>query len=134
MASHHRHANFRRCALGVLALNDGRSGPDIAGVLRVSVPQLYNWALAWRELGLMGMLSGHVGGAPRKLTAPMLESAVQIACDDSLTLAKIAQRVKEQHPDAPSFSLSRLSVGLHAQGLSFKRNRLSLKKARSPAL
>ena len=110
MASHHRHANFRRRALGVLALNDGRSGPAISGVLRVSVPQLYNWALAWRERGLMGMLSGQVGGAPRKLTAPLLQTAVQIACDDSLTLAKIAQRVKEQHPDAPSFSLSRLSL------------------------
>ena len=129
MASHHRHANFRRRALGVLALNDGRSGPAISGVLRVSVPQLYNWALAWRERGLMGMLSGHVGGAPRKLTAPLLQTAVQIACDDSLTLAKIAQRVKEQHPDAPSFSLSRLSVGLRSQGLSYKRNRLSLKKS-----
>lgn len=128
MASHHRHANFRRRALGVLALNDGRSGPAISGVLRVSVPQLYNWALAWRERGLMGMLSGHVGGAPRKLTASLLQTAVQIACDDSLTLAKIAQRVKEQHPDAPSFSLSRLSVGLRSQGLSYKRNRLSLKK------
>ena len=55
MASHHRHANFRRRALGVLALNDGRSGPAISGVLRVSVPQLYNWALAWRERGLMGL-------------------------------------------------------------------------------
>ena len=52
MASHHRHADFRRRALGVLALNDGRSGPDICGVLRVSVPQLYNWARAWRERGL----------------------------------------------------------------------------------
>ena len=79
----------------------------------------------------MGMLSGHVGGAPRKLTAPLLQTAVQIACDHSLTLAKTAQGVvKEQHPDAPSFSLSRLSVGLRAQGLSFKRNRLSLKKKR----
>jgi len=75
-----------------------------------------------------------VGGAPRKLTASLLQTAVQIACDDSLTLAKIAQRVKEQHPDAPSFSLSRLSVGLRSQGLSYKRNRLSLKKTRSTAL
>lgn len=51
----------------------------------------------------MGMLSGHVGGAPGKLTASMLETAVKIATADSLTLAQIARRVKEQHPDAPSF-------------------------------
>jgi len=53
---------------------------------------------------------------------------VQIAYEDFLTLAKITQRDKEQHPDSPSFSLSRLSVGLRAQGLSYKHNRLSLKK------
>jgi transposase len=128
MASHHRHADFRRRALGVLALNDGRSAPDICGVLRVCTPQLYNWARAWRERSLMGMLSGHEGGAPRKLTTPLLDTAEQIVRGDSLTLAKIAQRLQEQHPDAPSFSLDRLSVGLRARGLSFKRNRLALKK------
>ena len=87
----------------MLELNDGRRGPDISGVLRVSVPKLYDWAQAWRERGLMGMLSGHVGGAPSKLTASMLETAVKIATADSLTLAQIARRVKEQHQDAPSF-------------------------------
>lgn len=134
MASHHRHADFRRRALGVLALNDGRSSPDICGVLRVSVPQLYNWARAWRERGVVGMLSGHEGGAPRKLTDGLLEAAAQLARQEPLTLGQIAQRVQEQHPDAPSFSLDRLSVGLRARGLSFKRNRLSLKKTRSTAV
>ena len=128
MASYHRHADFRRRALGVLALNDGRSGPDICGVLRVSVPQLYNWACAWRDRGLVGMLSGHEGGAPRKLTEALLQTAVQVARQEPLTLGEIAQRVQEQHPDAPKFSLQRLSVGLRARGLSFKRTRLSLKK------
>lgn len=134
MARHHRHADFRRRALGVLALNDGLSVPEICAVLRVSVPPVYNWARAWRERGLLGMLSGHVGGAPPKLTAQMLDVAEQVACQEPLTLGQIAQRVQEQHPQAPSFSLERLSVGLRARGLSFKRNRLSLKKTESTAV
>ena len=77
----------------------------------------------------MGMLSGHVGGAPRKLTASLLDTAEQIAREASLILGKIAQRVQEQHPDAHRFSVDRLSMGLRARGLSFKRNRLSLKKS-----
>jgi transposase len=128
LARHHRHADFRRRALGVLALNDGRSVPEICGVLRVSVPPVYNWARAWRERGLLGMLSGHVGGAPLKLTAQLLDVAEQMARQEPLTLGQIAQRVQKQHPEAPTFSVDRLSVGLRARGLSFKRNRLSLKK------
>lgn len=64
MSRHRRHADFRRRALGVLALNEGRSVEDISGVLRVTVPPVYKWARAWKERGLMGMLSGHVGGPP----------------------------------------------------------------------
>lgn len=37
MSRHHRHADFQRRALGVLALNEGRSVDDISGVLRVTV-------------------------------------------------------------------------------------------------
>jgi hypothetical protein len=58
----------------------------------------------------------------------MLDTAAEIARQEPLTLAKIAARIAERFPDAPSFSLDRLSTGLKARGLSFKRNRLSLKK------
>ena len=86
MSRHHRHADFRRRALGVLALNEGRSVEDISGILRVTVPPVYKWARAWRERGLMGMLSGHVGGPPRKLTAELLDVAERIARQEALTL------------------------------------------------
>jgi hypothetical protein len=65
----------------------------------------------------MGTLSRHESGAPRKLTTPPLDTAEQITRGNSLTLAKIAQRLQEQHPDAPSYSLDRLSVGLPARAL-----------------
>mgnify|MGYP001765348111 FL=1 len=133
MSRHHRHADFRRRALGVLALNEGRSVEDISGVLRVTVPPVYKWARAWRERGLMGMLSGHVGGPPRKLTAELLDVAERIARQEALTLGQIARKVHELHPEAPTFSVDRLSVGLRARGLSFKRTRLTLKKNATPS-
>jgi transposase len=128
MAKHHRFGDFRLRALGLLALNEGQRVVDICNILRVSDQPVYNWAKGWRELGLVGILDGHKGGAPVKLTAPMLDMAAQIATKESLTLGKIAARLRDDFPDAPSFSLDRLSKGLKARGMSFKRTRLSLKK------
>jgi transposase len=128
LSKHHRYADFRRRALGLLALNEGRSVVDIADMFRLSDQPIYNWARDWREKGLVGILDGHKGGAPVKLTAEMLDLAAEIARQEPLTLARIAARVAEQFPEAPTFSLDRLSVGLKKRGLSFKRTRLSLKK------
>lgn len=128
LSKHHHYHDFRRRALGLLALNSGRRVVDICEFLRVSDQPVYNWAKAWREKGLAGIQNGHKGGAPVKLTAELLDAAAEIARQEPLTLAKIAARVAERFPDAPAFSLDRLSVGLKARKLSFKRNRLSLKK------
>lgn len=128
LSKHHHYADFRRRALGLLALNSGQAVADIAAFLRVSDQPIYNWAQGWRERGLVGILGGHKGGAPVKLTPEMLEVAADIARQEPLTLAKLAAQLHERFPDAPTFSLDRLSVGLKARGLSFKRNRLSLKK------
>ena len=128
LSKFHHFADFRLRALGLLALNSGRSVIDIASFLRISDQPIYNWAKAWRKKGLVGILNGHKGGAPVKLTAEMLDAAAEIAEKEPLTLAKIAARIKERFPNAPSFSLDRLSVGLKARDISFKRNRLSLKK------
>ena len=128
MSRRHHFADFRLRALGLLALNDGQRVVDICKMLRVTDQPVYNWAKGWREHGLVGILDGHKGGAPVKLTAAMLDKAVQIACDESLTLGKIAARLKIDFPKADTFSLDRLSRGLKARGMSFKRTRLSLKK------
>jgi transposase len=128
MSKHHHFADFRLRALGLLALNDGHRVVDICKILRVTDQPVYNWAKGWRECGLIGILDGHKGGAPVKLTAPMLDKAVQIATYESLTLGKIAARLKTDFPEAQTFSLDRLSKGLKARGMRFKRTRLSLKK------
>lgn len=82
----------------------------------------------------MGLLGGHLGGRPPKLTADLLATAAEAARREPLTLREIAEVVRQTHPHAPEFSLDRLAAGLKREGLSFKRCRLSLKKKRSDAL
>ena len=128
LADHHPYPDFRRRALGILALAKGHPYALIAEILGVTAPTPYNWAKAWRARGLMGLLSGHLGGAPRKLTAELLDSAEQIARESPCTLAEIERRLREIHPQAPPFSRDCLAMNLKQRGFSFKRTRLSLKK------
>jgi len=128
MSRHHRFAGFRMRARGLLSLDEGVLPAVISQVLGVTVQSVYNWAKWWRKDGLVGILDGHKGGPPFKLTAELLDTAERIARAEPLTLAGIKQRVLELHPGAPEFSEDRLSVGLRKRGLSFKRCRLELKK------
>lgn len=128
LSMYHPYPDFRRRALGVLALAKGHPLPVVADILGVTPQTVYNWLKAWRTVGLMGLLSGHQGGAPAKLTAALLDTAETLARTAPHTLAEIARQVHEVHPEAPDFSLDRLSVGLRVRGLSFTRTRLSLKK------
>ncbi len=128
MAQHHHHANFRPRALGLLALHEGESPKNVSKILRMSAQMVYEWASRWRERGILGILGGNIGGPPRKLTHEMLDYAAEVARQEPMTLAKIAVKVKDRFPDARPFSEDRLSAGLRARGLSFKRTRLSLEK------
>ena len=128
MAQQHHHANFRPRALGLLALHEGESPKTVSKILRMSEQMVYEWASRWRKCGILGVLGGNVGGAPRKLTHEMLDYAAEVAKQEPMTLAKIAAKVKSRYPDAKPFSEDRLSAGLRERGLSFKRTRLSLEK------
>jgi transposase len=130
LAEHHPYSDYRRRALGMLALAKGHPFALVAEILGVTVQTTYNWAKAWRTLGLMGLLKGHQGGAPTKLTETMLNTAEQIARKTPCTLDEIAQQLREAHPDAPKFSLDRLLNGLKCRGLYPTRTRLALKKKR----
>ena len=56
MAAHHHYPDFRRRALGLLALNRGYKVAHICDMLQVSDQPLYNWAKAYRTKGLVGIL------------------------------------------------------------------------------
>ena len=128
LAAHHPYPDFRRRALGMLALANGHSISQVAQILGVTLQTPYNWLRSWKKQGLMGLLNGHQGGAPAKLTQELLDTAEQIARASPCTLAQIEQQLRERHPDAPPFSLGRLSINLKKRGLSFIRTRHSLKK------
>jgi transposase len=80
----------------------------VADILGVTQQTVYHWIKAWRTLGLM---DGHQGGAPAKLTAALLDTAEALA-----TLAEIARHVHATHPEAPDSSLDRHLAGSRSRG------------------
>jgi transposase len=134
LSQHHPFWDIRRRALGLLALAAGERASTVALVLGVTLQSPRNWKVWWRDVGLMGLLGGHQGGRPPKLTAELLITVAEAAHREPLTLREIADAVRDTHPTAPEFSLARLAAGLKRQGLSWKRCRLSLKKKRPDSL
>jgi transposase len=132
LAAHHRHDDTRRRARGLLALGKGHRIATVAEIFGVTSQCVRNWVHHWTERGADGLLLGHKGGRPAKLTVELLATGKKLALAQPMTLREIAAGIRAAHPDAPSFSLDRLSAGLKAQGLSFKRTRLSLKKNTTP--
>ena len=128
LSLNHRHRDIRTRAAGVVMLSNGLSAPKVAQRLGMSVQSPYNWVRGWNELGLCGLLSGHSGGRPRALSQAQITTAVQAACAESLTLAQIAQHVEATDGKPLPCTLETLAEALKAEGLTFKRNRYSLKK------
>lgn len=132
LSRNHPFRDLRPRALGVLALGKGHP-PKVVADIGVTAQTVYNWEKGWRCLGLMGLLGGHKGGRPPKLTAALLDTAEAVARAEPSALKEIACRVREAHPESGDFSLDRLAAGLKARGLSWKRARLSLKKSAAPS-
>lgn len=65
---------------------------DVACELEVSCQTVYNWAHAWREIGVCGLLVGHKGGRPLAFPEAILATAIKVAGAESMTLRQIAQR------------------------------------------
>lgn len=129
LAKNHPCANFRPRALGLLALNEGVPTATVAKVLRTHLYTVHRWAKAWRDFGVFGILGGNKGGRLATLSGSQLDCAARIAEEYPLTLRGILNKVSEQHPEMNTdLDLRILSRGLRARGLSYKRNRFSLKK------
>lgn len=129
LSRHHEYPDARLRAKGLLALDKGHTVSEVAEALDMNRQTIRNWAAWWNEEGLVGILGGHKGGRPAKLTAELLETGKKRALEQPMTLAQIAAAIHEEHPEAPEFSLNRLSAGLRRGGLRFTRTRLSLKKS-----
>jgi transposase len=130
LSVNHHHRDMRIRAAGLLMLGRKLKPTEIAAQLGVSGQSVYNWAHTWREEGIGGLLLrvGHKGGRPRALSEAMVTTALQAASAEPLTRAQIAQRIEADHGEFPC-CLETLSVALKREGLSFKRNRYSLKKS-----
>ena len=118
--------------LPVTALAKGYGTTVVSDILNVTSQSVRNWAQWWEVDGIVGILDGHKGGRPAKLTAEMLETGKNCACAQPMTLHEIAAEIRAANPAAQAFSLGRLAIGLKACGMSFKRTRLALKENATP--
>lgn len=124
----HCYQDFRTRGLGLLLLSEGRRITDIAEELEVSAKSVYNWAHAWQDMGLCGLLVGHKGGRPRALSEAMIATAIKSARAELMTLKQIAKCIESAHGEPLPCRLETLSVALKHAGFSYKRGRYSLKK------
>lgn len=134
LAQQHEKGYVRKRGLALLALAKGQDILSISTVLQVTDQAVRDWVHQWNADGIQGLMKLKKGGAPAKLTEDLIQIAVEIAQREPMFLAEIAAHVRQQRPDAPEFSLDRLSVRLKERGLSYKRTRLSLKKKGSGTL
>ena len=127
LSLNHPWRDARTRASGLLELHGGAHPSQIGERLGVSHQSIYNWSHAWRKHGLIGLLSGHVGGRPPVLSSTLIQTAVTVATKEALTLKGISQRVQEIEGGSIDYSLATLGRALKACGFSFKRTRWSLK-------
>ncbi|KVO40117.1 transposase [Burkholderia ubonensis] len=126
LSINHRLRDFRTRAAGLLMLASKVRPAEVAAKLGVSDQSIYNWARAWREQGVVGLLVGHKGGRTRALADEMVDAAAQFAQTEPLTLGQIAQRLEATLNEPLPCRLETLSAALKRRGFSFKRNRWSV--------
>ncbi len=134
LAACHPKDYFRVRGKALISLLSGQSITETANVLQIQQQSIRNWIHLWNEEGLVGILKSRKGGAKTKLTDDLIQIAVDAAKNEPMSLAQIAEHVRQVRPDAPEFSLDRLGVRLRENGLTYKRTRYSLKKKGSAAL
>jgi transposase len=128
LSLNHRHRDIRYRAAGLLRLSQGLKPQQVCEELGVSHQTPYSWLKAWRTLGIVGLLSGHIGGRPPSLSPEWIASAVKIATEQPLSLAEIAKQVERVHNIELPCNLDTLSRALKRHGITYKRARFSLKK------
>lgn len=128
LSINHPWRDARLRASGLLMLSKGEHPTAIGQQCGVSHQSIYNWRHSWEQAGLVGLISGHAGGRPRKLNAAWLATVTELARTEALTLRGLVQRAEAIHGSPFPLPLDRLGVILRKSGFSFKRTRMSLKK------
>ena len=65
--------------LHAVALNmEGKSAPEIAGILKVHRTKVCQWFHRWQEDGIKGMLEGHRTGRPERLSPEQSQTLTDI--------------------------------------------------------
>lgn len=123
LSLNHPQRDIRTKGYGLLLLARKFTPQQIAAEIGYS----YDWFHAWEQSGIIGLLGGYQGGRYPVMSPEMIVIAVEVATTESLSLARIAQRVEEIHGPLPC-SLSTLTKTLKKQGMTYKRARYSLKK------
>ncbi len=77
---------------------------------------------------MVGLIGGHAGGRPRKLSEVWLVTVTELARTEALTLRGLVERAEAIHGAPFPLSLDRLGAILRQSGFSFKRTRMNLKK------
>lgn len=128
LSINHKHRDVRTRAMGLLRLAHVNRPEVVAHELCVGQASVYNWARGWRDVGIGFLLRGHAGGRHLKLTEAMVQTAIECATKESLSLAGIAREMEMVHGQALPCTLQTLSAALKKAGFSYKRARYSLKK------
>ena len=129
MSINHPWRDARTRAAGMLMLSAKEHPTAIAQKLGVSHQSLYNWRHGWEDTGIISLMGGLPMGARDRFRRLCSRRAMTIARSEALTLKGIAERIEAVHHCPLPCSLDVLSGRLRANGFSFKRTRLSLKKS-----
>lgn len=123
--------------LHAVALNmEGKTAPEIAGILKVHRTKVCLWFRRWQEAGLEGMLEGHRSGRPGRLSgaqcrtlADILESGpVAYGFNSGVWTCPMVSRIIEDEFSI-HFHAAHVSRILHEIGFSVQRPKKILARA-----
>lgn len=84
---HDKRPEVRQRAMGLHLLHQGQSPKEVAEVMSVSQPTVYDWHRRWQTSGLDGLANRPKSGRPRKADAAYVARLEQVIEQDPQELA-----------------------------------------------
>lgn len=118
----------RQRATAIRMLHLGKHPSEVAEVLAVSVPTLYNWHARWRQAGLEGLANRPKSGRPRKANEAYCRVLAETITKEPPELGYAftiwtVQRIREHLEKETGIDLSpsRLRILLKEKGYRYRR-------------